>query len=205
MKVHTVCLTGGPCAGKSTALPLVRETLEGLGFTVATVPEVATILFSNGFRLRHSAPDSQAYAEMQGEICRVQIALEDALRASLELTKAPKPLILTDRGLVDNKAYMFAPYYWRMVQREIGLSERRMLARYDRVYHLVSVADGAPEHYQQTEVRQGSVGVAYTLEHFTRNAWSGHPRRTVIDNSTDFAGKMKRLVEALHNDFKEIT
>lgn len=42
--ITRVCLTGGPCAGKTTALSTIRLRLEQIGYRVLLVPEAATIL-----------------------------------------------------------------------------------------------------------------------------------------------------------------
>ena len=41
-KITKVVLTGGPCAGKTTALAKVVEHFSNLGYQVYTVPEVPT-------------------------------------------------------------------------------------------------------------------------------------------------------------------
>ena len=43
-----IVLTGGPCAGKTTALARVTEFLQRRGVHVLTVPEAATLFFTNG-------------------------------------------------------------------------------------------------------------------------------------------------------------
>ena len=48
--VYKIVLTGGPCGGKSTALDKVKKSLEENGISVYTVPEVATIIFTNGVK-----------------------------------------------------------------------------------------------------------------------------------------------------------
>ena len=45
--VYRVVLTGGPCAGKTTALSALRTRLTDLGLHVVTVPENATMVFGN--------------------------------------------------------------------------------------------------------------------------------------------------------------
>lgn len=47
-RLFVVVLTGGPCGGKSSSLRSVRDTLRGKGYHVMTMPEVPTILMSNG-------------------------------------------------------------------------------------------------------------------------------------------------------------
>lgn len=48
MKIICIVLTGGPCGGKSTSLKVLTSALEEKGYRVMTVPEVPTILMSNG-------------------------------------------------------------------------------------------------------------------------------------------------------------
>ena len=42
MDVTKIVITGGPCAGKSTALSRIQEEFTTLGYTVLFVPETTT-------------------------------------------------------------------------------------------------------------------------------------------------------------------
>ena len=46
--IKKLVITGGPCAGKSTALKTVKESLENIGYTVLLLPELATDLITSG-------------------------------------------------------------------------------------------------------------------------------------------------------------
>ena len=46
--IYCICLTGGPCAGKTTAIASVKQDLTQLGVKVLVVPEAATILMKGG-------------------------------------------------------------------------------------------------------------------------------------------------------------
>lgn len=48
MPITRICLTGGPCAGKTTALAELSLVLNQMGFRVLQVPEAATILKKGG-------------------------------------------------------------------------------------------------------------------------------------------------------------
>ena len=48
VKVSKIVLTGGPCAGKTTALTWINNYFSQRGYTVLFVPETATELISNG-------------------------------------------------------------------------------------------------------------------------------------------------------------
>jgi len=46
--MYKICLTGGPCAGKSSALKKIKEEMNSLGFLVFMVPETPTITAEGG-------------------------------------------------------------------------------------------------------------------------------------------------------------
>lgn len=47
-EVVRICLTGGPCAGKTTALAELSLVLNQMGYRVLQVPEAASILKKGG-------------------------------------------------------------------------------------------------------------------------------------------------------------
>jgi thymidylate kinase len=47
-KITKIVITGGPCAGKSTALSKIEKHFTGLGYRVIFVNEAATELILNG-------------------------------------------------------------------------------------------------------------------------------------------------------------
>ena len=49
MDIKRIVLTGGPCAGKTTALVRIIEHFSNLGFKVFTVPEVPTMYSQGGW------------------------------------------------------------------------------------------------------------------------------------------------------------
>lgn len=68
--------------------------------------------------------------------------------------------------------------------------------RYNQVIHLVTSADGAEEYYNVDDnpVRTEGLELARRLDRLTIEAWVGHPYIDVIDNSTDFDTKMRRMI-----------
>ena len=48
MEITKIVITGGPCAGKSTALSWIQHAFEQKGYTVLFVPETATELITGG-------------------------------------------------------------------------------------------------------------------------------------------------------------
>lgn len=48
VNVTRILLTGGPCAGKTTALAQISQDLTQLGYKVLVVPEAATLIMKGG-------------------------------------------------------------------------------------------------------------------------------------------------------------
>ena len=67
---------------------------------------------------------------------------------------------------------------------------------YDAVFHLVTAAKGAEEFYTtaNNSARTETVEEAAALDDKLISAWTGHPHLRVIDNSSNFENKMKRLI-----------
>ena len=47
-EILKIVITGGPCAGKTSALRRIKERYSKLGFEVVHIPETATELISGG-------------------------------------------------------------------------------------------------------------------------------------------------------------
>eukprot|EP00800_Vazella_pourtalesii_P014040 TRINITY_DN3467_c0_g1_i2.p1 TRINITY_DN3467_c0_g1~~TRINITY_DN3467_c0_g1_i2.p1 ORF type:complete len:285 (+),score=51.79 TRINITY_DN3467_c0_g1_i2:272-1126(+) len=74
-------------------------------------------------------------------------------------------------------------------------------SRYNLVVHLVTSAVGALHFYLKEKgnnpARTESPEEATHLDDLLSKAWVGHPYVEVIDNSTDFDGKIRRVKEAI--------
>jgi CYTH domain-containing protein/predicted ATPase len=194
--VYRIVLTGGPCGGKSTALAHITERMQGLGFDVYRVSEAATLLLGGGIRLADlNAGQRVAF---QDRLIHVIMALEDSFSAHARATGRPA-ILLCDRGVMDCSAYL-SPEAWSALLDEhnwsvVSLRDRR----YEAIIHLVTAAAGAEQFYTTANnaVRSETPEQARQLDERLRNAWVGHPRLCVIDNSTNFTDKVKRVVAAV--------
>lgn len=98
-KPLVVALTGGPCGGKSSALAALADQLRAGGFETYTVPEVPTILFSNGAQYPgHDA--GEELVEFEHAVVNAVTGLEDAFLAVARSTRR-RSAVLCDRGALD--------------------------------------------------------------------------------------------------------
>jgi thymidylate kinase len=195
-------LTGGPCAGKTTALARLSEFLRSRQFNVFVVPEAATMLWSGGASVDMLATAANRIA-FQSALMNIQIALEDQFSAAarMESARTGRPsIVICDRGLLDGKAYM-DPHEWAHmlsindIANDVPLRD----ARYHAVLHMVTAAKGAEAFYtlENNLTRTEDIATAASLDDKLQTCWSGHPRLRVFDNSTDFEGKMQRVVHSV--------
>jgi hypothetical protein len=191
--IHRIVLTGGPCAGKSTALHYVTEHLAALGLQVFRVPEASTLLLGNGAAVVGATADQ--LLTFQRGILRVTLALEDSFLA-IARASGRKSVLVCDRGAMDGSAYLVEDAWCRLLQ-ETGFTEPHLCQdRYDAIIHLVTTAIGAEHSYgtHTNAVRYETLEEARGVDERLRHAWRGHPNLRVIDNSTDFPGKLHRVL-----------
>lgn len=196
MQIEKIVITGGPCAGKSTAMSWIQNTFSQKGYTVLFIPETATELITGGV-----APwTCKSNVEFQKCQVKLQIEKEQVFERAAKSIVGDKVLIVCDRGALDNKAYMTESEF-DCVLKEFGLNEVELRDSYDAVFHLVSAAKGADKYYTtaNNKARRETPDQAAEMDDKIISAWAGHPHLRVIDNSTDFENKMRRLIAEIYS------
>ena len=200
--ITRIVLTGGPAAGKTTLISrILKEFRQEDGWKVITIPETATELIS-GFGIRPfgncvSMEDFQ-YFVIEDQLHKERLALKGA-----EMVPEDKVLIIYDRALLDDKAYITDEEF-REVLASFGRTEEEVMGYYDAVLHLVSCAKGAEFAYNfGNEARYEPLEVAREKDDLTLRAWSKHPNLRVIDNSVNFEDKIARGLRAIYETIGE--
>jgi predicted ATPase len=182
-----IVLTGGPGAGKTAVLELVR-----LFFCrhLRRLPESAGIVFGGGFPRRDTVIERQA---AQRAIYHVQRELE----TTGDVDSAA--IVLCDRGTVDGSAYWTGEGdLWTAV----GTTLQAELERYHAVIHLrTPTGDGGYE--RGNPLRIESAAEAHDVDEKIFQAWAAHPRRFVVEPSEDFLTKAARTIDILRNEMPE--
>ena len=179
-----IVLTGGPGAGKTAVLELIRKTLCR---HVAIAPESAGIVFGGGFP-RGGALEARRGA--QRAIFFVQRELEAASMIG------DVSILLCDRGTIDGAAYWPGPDdLWAGV----GTTLDEQLARYDAVIHLRTPTDGNG-YNRQNPLRTESAAEAAAIDARIAAVWSRHPRRFEVPSTVDFMAKVERAIGILRGE-----
>ena len=198
--IKRIVLTGGPCAGKTTALVRIIEHFSSLGFKVFTIPEVPTLFTQAG--MNYLTKNRGFFYEGEKATLEIQLALEDKFMRMAQECQKPS-IIVCDRGAMDISAYM-EPQMWEEITRSVGTSTPDLRQRYDAVLHLVSAADGAEQYYTTSnnaqryeQMNEEGLRIARSLDKKVIRAWTGHPHLRVINNHDDFDTKMRRVLKEI--------
>ncbi len=186
-EARRVVLTGGPGAGKTAILELVRQAFCA---HVNVLPEAAGVVFGGGFPRGNGVELARA---AQRAIFYVQRELE----AAADPDNAA--IVLCDRGTVDGSAYWPAPGdLWS----QVGTTLDEQLHRYNAVIH-VRTPSPANGYNQRNPLRIESALEAAVIDDRIALAWERHPRRFVVEAAPDFLTKAARALQFLRGEMPE--
>jgi predicted ATPase len=173
-----VVLTGGPGAGKTAALELIRQSFCS---HVVVLPEAAGIVFSGGFPRDDASPTRKAD---QRVIFFVQRELE-------ALAEGRNPaLVVCDRGTVDGLAYWPGPDdFWPSV----GTTHALELGRYDAVIHM-RTPTRRHGYNHANPLRIETAAEAHAIDDRIAEAWRAHPRYFEVASAEQFLDKVTAVL-----------
>jgi predicted ATPase len=175
---HRIVLTGGPGAGKTAVLEVLRRSLCQ---HMVILPEAAGIVFGGGF------PRGQALAvrrAAQRAIYYVQRELEATAQG------ANAAIVMCDRGTIDSLAYWPGP---EELWQGVGTTLAQELARYHAVIHLRTPPAGLGYNHANP-LRIETAAEAAAIDERIAVAWGSHPRRFEVPASVDFVAKVTRAL-----------
>src|SRR3989344_2033428 len=141
--VKKLVLTGGPCAGKTSALSFLEQNLRDRGWHVLVAPEIPTMLMQHGVH-------PNMLSTFQEHVLAMQVAFEKELSRAAEMLPGEKVVIIYDRGIMDQKVYLpnYAAFISLVEAQGLNVVEVRD-GRYDGVFHLRTAAHGAEHAYER--------------------------------------------------------
>jgi len=199
--VKEIVLTGGPCAGKTTALAKIEQDLKQLGYKVFIVAESATEIIKSGI-----SPVDIGLYEFQKLLLIYQIQKEELYKKIAKEFPGDKKVIIYDRGIFDNKAYVSEKEFKEILKYvssylNMNLTESDIINRYDMVMHLVTSAEGDAKNYtlENNKARTETIEQARNLDKKTMECWAIHNNLQIIDNYETFEEKINVVLNTIHN------
>jgi len=201
-----VVLTGGPCAGKTSAMAFLRDRLSKRGFQVLTVPENATHFLANSEGFQAEWAGKPAQVEMQRIFLEYQISQEESFKAFAKLHPTKQSILLLDCCTLNSKVYL-SDEQWKQVLALPGhsqLTEQQLFTRYDLVIHMVSCAfEGLYEWGpgSNNPGRYHSPEEAKECDKRSLDVFANHPQVRVVPHFPDFDSKMQQVLQFLNDAF----
>ncbi|MGE5182099.1 MAG: ATP-binding protein [Acidobacteriota bacterium] len=178
-----IVLTGGPGAGKTAVLELIRRSLCN---HVRVLPESAGIIFGGGFPRATSLEPMRA---AQRAIFYVQ--------RELEATAEPPDvaIALCDRGTIDSLAYWPGP---GDMLAALGTTLDEQYARYHAVIHLR--VPPAAQYTHANPLRIETAAEAAVIDARIAEVWAKHPRRFEVPASDNFLEKATHAIAIVRGE-----
>jgi len=196
-KRKKIAITGGPCAGKTTAMQKIVQEFTEKGYKVFVVCETATELISGGAKPFGDNPIDME--EFQNYVLDLQLAKEKIFE-KIALGYKQNTIILCDRGIMDNRAYISGSAFKKLLKRR-HLNEMELMDSYDLVLHLVTAADGAVQFYTcaNNSARTETVEEARLMDKKTLDSWIGHKQLKIIGNESSFDDKIHNVIREIYD------
>ena len=179
MKIFKIVLTGGPHSGKTTILKNIKDYFSShKEYAVITVPETASELINNGVKPNYV----QNIYDFQDLIFKRQFVKEQTVEQAARLFQDKETVIIIyDRGLLDNKAYLKSQEEFDHILMENSCSELAILDKYDLIINLKSTAGSNFGYDLETnEARFESECDAVSVDERTTQAWLGHKNFKIV-------------------------
>lgn len=181
-----IVLTGGPGAGKTAVLELLRAKLKS---KIVLIPEAASIIFGGGF-WRHNTIYSKIAS--QRAIFHIQKELEYVVE-----NENNNMMAVCDRGTLDGLAYW--PKNESEFWKEVKSDRECELKRYDLVIHLKTPSKSLGYNHNNP-LRIESSFEAHEIDERIISAWSGHHNRIFIESRHDFIEKANEAISIIEKN-----
>jgi predicted ATPase len=185
-KTKRIVITGGPGAGKTAILEMVRHLMCP---HITILPEAASILFGGGFWRKTDTPAKEA---AQRAIYYVQREQE-----RMVLEEGQNAVVLCDRGTLDGLAYW--PASGQLFFKQLHTSRKLELHRYEVVIHL-RTPEAKQGYNLSNPVRIESALEAAAIDTLIESAWRGHPHRHFVASTDTFMEKARTTLEIIEQE-----
>lgn len=199
-----VVLSGGPSAGKSSALALLKARLSARNYQVVTVPETATHFFGNSEGFQPEWLGTDAYLQMQVIFMDHQIHLEESFKAFSKLHPTKRAVLLLDCCIFNSKVYS-SDEVWQQLLNYPGrtpTSDEELMARYDMVVHMTTCATKGHYEYgpgSNNPARYHTPEQAKEQDDRCLEVFAKHPQLRMVPYCEKFSDKISQVAEFVND------
>lgn len=197
--IKKIVLTGGPGSGKTTVIESIKKNFGGK-YKVIVVDETASYLINMG--LRPFGDNAIDMVDFQELVLKTQLAKEDVVDRAVEVLPDEDIIIIYDRGLLDNCAYITAEEFQEVLNRfDKSYTINEFLEKYDLIINLVSREDFYTT--DNNPARSEAVDEALKLGSKTLAAWVGHSNLKIVSPKDEIDEKIKEVLNHINNLLQE--
>ena len=187
MKIYNIVLTGGPAAGKTTILKEIKKRFDTKDTKVIIVPETATELFDWNIPILLG---DKAF-KYQSNVYQKQKNNQQVANSLASELNYEKIIIIYDRAVLDNKAYMSEEDFVKMMHT-YNDSELANLDFYDLVINLQTSANLDDKYDKETNpARSEDQETAKILGNKTLGAWLMHRNLYNVEATVNIDDKVE--------------
>ncbi|KAI6172475.1 AAA-28 domain-containing protein [Aphelenchoides besseyi] len=186
-RICKIVLTGGPCAGKTTAMHEIANRIKSeydKNWQVFVVTEASSLLYTG--RVQRSTMNEEQVNQWQLDVLSTILQLESVYDNIALREKKRDTIIICDRGGMDVKAYTLNESVWKEILKKTNLhQDDELFKRYDCVIHLQT----APKEYYSTTnnpYRRENHEQAIAINAKYAGLWQEHPSYFVVENYNAF-------------------
>lgn len=197
-KISMICITGGTCAGKTTAFEKLKEELHFSNLQVFYIPESATEVMQRGIK---PFDDNVGLLNFQIINLKNQLIREDSCWEAAFLTNSENVLIICDRSSYEQQVFLENLDIWNKICEACDVKSEDLKESYDAVFHLVSTAIGAEYAFGMinNKNRIHTLEEAKEQELKAQKIWENHKNFQIFDNSVPFDRKIDNVVNSVKN------
>lgn len=197
--IKKIVLTGGPGSGKTTVIESIKKNFGGK-YKVIVVDETASYLINMG--LRPFGDNHIDMVDFQELVLKTQLSKEEMVDRAVEVLPEDNIIIIYDRGLLDNCAYINAEEFQEVLSRlDKKHTINEFLERYDLIINLVSRKDFYTT--DNNPARSEAVDEALKLGSKTLAAWVGHNNIKIVSPKDDIDEKIKEVLNHINELLQE--
>ena len=206
MRVYKIVLTGGPSGGKTKIIERLTAFLKELKYNVILIPETAREVISSGIKPN---PNDRNYTLWFQNIILNYQKLKENSAEEYALTKNEDVIILYDRAIPDNFAYLDSYGDYKKLLDKNNLSELQVVDKYDLIINLSSLANFIKYKYENDSERTEDRNLSKILDFKTSTAYLLSRNLRIVYPSENIEEKYKivekYIIELLnHRENREI-
>ena len=196
MEITKIVLTGGPKAGKTTIIEELKKYLKYRGYNVICVQETARDLIEGGIS---PFGEYEYILKFQDLVLKMQTSKEATIEEFVKNTYDVDTVIIYDRGVLDNKAYLRCQSDFDLLLKNNSMNEIAFSEKYDLIINLISSSKLGKDYYSKDESRFEDFNEALDLDYRTTIAWLLSPNIKVIEPTERFEDKVLKTIKCVDN------